>query len=842
MPDLKINIDGQSISCASGITILEAADGAGIYIPRLCHHPDISPSDEVKWSEAVYQTNTKIPSENTGESAGENGHCNLCLIEIEGQPEPVNSCVTEVVDGMSVSTLSEKVIKKRRDTLSKILSDHPHACLTCAQKEGCSLTDCSSNVPVNERCCPLLGHCELEKISDHIGIPGETPKYIPQNRPISSDEPFFIRDYNLCVGCLRCVRICDDIHRADILGAVWKDDRAWIGFTDGNDSDKNLCRYCGACIEICPTGALRDKEGATPVRAGAALPCVSACPAGIDIPRYLHLIAKGDYRKALEVICARVPFPGILGYVCFHPCESGCRRSKIDKPVAICDLKRFAADKVGHLDFLMSNKKVDTGKKTAIIGSGPAGLTAAYYLMMQGHTVEIFEKENQAGGMLRHGIPDYRLPQDILDRELKTIEKLGITIHLNHEFGDATGIDRLKSDGYDAILIAAGVSASKNLNIENLNLNGIYSALDFLKSAKLSREPKLTGKVIVIGGGNVGIDAAMTANRLGADEVTLVCLESRIEMPAHDWEIEQAEQEGITIENSWGPRKFISDGDKLTGVEFIRCTRVFDEQKRFNPQYDENKNKEIVADAVIVAIGQGVDEKLNSYFNDKLGINIAQVTDSQLSENIFVAGDIVRGPTSVIDAIAEGRKAADLIDIFLEGDGIIETDFNNSEYEYSRIEIPHEDFQHSRISVESVNSKQRKNNFDLITSTMDEKQACLESRRCLQCYQRQNITPATLPPEPWLPLNQKSIEDISNTEGVIRLLDENKKVIRISGVTNLRDSLGKCLDNPGEAKWFIWEEDPMYTKRESELIQQYLQEHGEMPGGGGGNDDLDDLF
>lgn len=824
------------------MTILEAADNAGIYIPRLCHHSNIPSYDKVKWADAIYQTDIKITSEKTGESANENGHCNLCLVEIDGQPEPVNSCVTEVINGMNISLGSENVVKKRREALSKILSDHPHACLTCAQKEGCSRTDCSSNVPVNERCCPLLGHCELEKVSDHIGIPGETPKYVPQERPISSDEPFFIRDYNLCVGCLRCVRICDDIHRADILGAVWKDDRSWIGFTDGNDAEKNICRNCGTCIEICPTGALRDKEGVTPVQAGTALPCVSSCPAGIDIPRYLHFIARGEYQKALEVICASVPFPGILGYVCFHPCESGCRRSEIDKPVAICDLKRFTADKVGHLDFLAANKNSATGKKIAIIGSGPAGLTSAYYLAMQGHAVEIFEKEDQPGGMLRHGIPDYRLPQDILDRELTTIDKLGIKIHLNNEFGDATDIDKLKSDGYDAILIAAGVSASKNLNIENSNLSGIYSALDFLKSAKLSQEPQLSGRVIIIGGGNVGIDAAMTACRLGADEVTLVCLESRDEMPAHEWEIAQAEEEGIKIVNSLGPRKFTSDDDKLTGVEFIRCTQVFDEQKRFNPKFNENDTKHMPADAVIVAIGQGIEEKLNTYFNDKLSINIAQTTDGKLTENIFGAGDVMRGPTSVIDAIAEGRNSADQIDKFLGGDGITEVTFEDSDYKYSRIEVTQQDFQNSRNSSESLNPDLRKSNFELITATMDERQAVLESRRCLQCYQRQYITPVILPPEPWLPLIQESIKDIPNTEGVIRLLDENKKVIRISGVTNLRDSLEECLENPGDAKWYIWIEDPMYTKRESEMIQQYLQEHGEMPGGGGGDDDLDDLF
>ncbi|GAI24531.1 unnamed protein product, partial [marine sediment metagenome] len=251
-----------------------------------------------------------------------------------------------------------------------------------------------------------------------------------------------------------------------------------------------------------------------------------------------------------------------------------------------------------------------TGKMIAVIGSGPAGLTAAYYLSTLGHQVDLFDQADKPGGMLRFGIPDYRLPPEILERDLRVLEKSGINFHMNHRFDREFGIDQLKAQGFDAILIAAGTAKSKTLPIENSDLDGIYPGLEFLRSAKLSQEPRLGGNVAVIGGGNVAIDAAMSAFRLGASEVHLVCLESREEMPAHEWEIAQAEEEGVRIHLSWGPRRFTSGNGRVSGVELIRCTRVFDDQGRFDSQYDENQTDYIPADSVIVTIGQDVDPEL----------------------------------------------------------------------------------------------------------------------------------------------------------------------------------------------------------------------------------------
>jgi formate dehydrogenase beta subunit len=843
MATLSITIDGQSVPCAEGSTILQAADAAGIYIPRMCHHPDLPPVDDMTWVQKVHQGTTEIVGgqPNTETEA----HCNLCLVEIGGQSEPVNSCITPAEDGMVIRTDSDIVISGRKQALARLLADHPHACLTCAQKEGCSRTDCSSNVAVEERCCVLLGRCELEKVADFIGIPGDTQRYIPVHRPVITDDPLYIRDYNLCIGCLRCVRVCTLAHRRDILGATWKDGRAWVGTVNGASLKEAQCRFCGACIEICPTGALRDKEGIPAVRRDAPVPCAANCPAGIDIPQYVQAIASGNFREALDIIRSRVPFPGILGYVCFHPCEGSCRRGELDQPVAICDLKRFVADNVLDEASQAIDKLSQTGKKVAIVGSGPAGLTAAYYLACQGHSVDIFDRESKPGGMLRYGIPNYRLPADVLERELKVLDNLGISLHMDHPFNGGDPAADLKSQGFDAVLIAAGVPVSKKLSIENSESEGIYAGLEFLKAAKSSKQPRLDGRVVVIGGGNVAIDAAMTAVRLGAQSVDMVCLESRDEMPAHEWEIAQAEEEGIVIHTSLGPKQFTVDQNRVSGIDLKKCTRVFDNQGRFDPQYDENDISHIDADAVIVTIGQQGDPEL---FGDDAKISkgpghTLEVDDDFAvgNESVFAAGDVVRGPSSVVDAIADGRKVADIIDRFLGGTGLADVDHTPAGFTGTEPGFSTDNFVHARQMPITEIPDARKSGFGLIQQTLSEPAAISEAQRCLHCYLRTMITPVSLPPEKWLPLAADAVETVPETEGVFQLLDSGKKVIRISGTADMRRGLRECLDNPGDARWFMWEANPMYTKRESELIQQYLQKYGELPGGGG-DDDLDDLF
>jgi thioredoxin reductase len=417
---------------------------------------------------------------------------------------------------------------------------------------------------------------------------------------------------------------------------------------------------------------------------------------------------------------------------------------------------------------------------------------------------------------------------------------------MNYRLDEGHTLKDLKSQGYHAILIAAGASLSKALNIENPELDGVYPGLVLLKSARLSQKPRLEGQIVVVGGGNVAIDAAMTAIRLGARTVRLYCLESRAEMPAHEWEIRQAEEEGVEIYPSWGPAQFKSANGRISGIEFKRCTRVFDSKGKFDPQYDESEVVYVEANSVIITVGQEVDPELFSLANDsqKGPGNILKVDENFALgfEGLFAAGDVIRGPSSVVDAIADGRLVAGKIDKFLGGNGLIDADAEDTIVGATELKIPSDQFRHNRYEAEIADPEERKSGFELIRQTLSEKASRQEAQRCLRCNLRQKITPVVLPPELWQPFNDEVVDSVPDVEGVIQLFDSEKKVIKIMGTSNIQQALKECLENPGDAGWFIWEEDPMYTKRESELIQRHLQKYGELPGGGGGDDDLDDLF
>lgn len=844
--EVQIQIDGKTFTVPEGLSVRKAAFKNGIYIPGICGHPALPPVREVRWVKEVHRGDEVIAGDFTDDTAADIENCNLCLVAVEDETELKRACETKAKQGMVVRTHGADIAAARRKALTEILAHHPHACLTCAQREGCSLTQCSANVPEDERCCPLLNRCELGRVVDYIGLPDDVPKYVPENFPKLYGDPFFDRDYNLCISCLRCVRVCNDVRGVKALGATLKNERIWVGTIESGELKESYCRFCGACVEVCPTGALRDKPDSVPVLRGEAPPCVEACPAGIDIPAYVRRIAEGDFAGALEVIYEKVPFPGILGYVCFHPCEDVCKRETLDESVSVCALKRFVYENTAAGDFQSPSMPQRTGKKAAVIGSGPAGLTAAYYLARAGHEVEVYEFADKPGGMLRNAIPLYRLPESVLDRELEPLFSLGVKFHTGRRMGRDFKLAELLESDCDAVLLAIGTTQPRMLGVPGENLEGVSQALELLKSVRQGKSLKLKGKVVVIGGGNVAVDAAMTALRLEADEATMVCLESRDEIPAHAWELEQATQEGVEVMHGWGPVEFISSNGRLSRVKFKRCTRVFDDDGNFNPQYDKSETTIMEADHVIIAIGQKSDEiALDgiSVLNFERGgiLNVDEDTLATSFPGLYAAGDIVTGPTSVIRAVAMGRKAADSIDKFLGGKGIDSGDREVDEVRDNPFIGRDEDF-HRRHPVRpsSLDPVERVKDFSVIEETYSELDAAIEAQRCLNCHLRAAIVPPLMPPDKWQPLKLDVIAKVPVVEGVYQIADAAKKVTKIAGTVDIRAALGEELEAQSEGALFCWEEDKMYSKRESELIQRHLQAFGEMPGGGA--DDLDDLF
>lgn len=842
MISLKVNDKG--IQAEDGSSILEAALAADVYIPHLCYHPDLPPMKGMVPQEVVYRGDEIFKGTSLEPIRQDEEGCKLCLIEIEGRNGLHRACSTDVEEGMVVLTDTPKVLSARRDNLAVIFQNHPHACLTCAQKEGCSLTQCSTNVPENERCCPKFGQCELQKVAEYVKIKEETPRWIPTELPVFGDDPLFKRDYNLCIGCTRCVRACRDLRGIDALGFIYQDGKAVVG-TVGPSPSASDCKFCTACVEVCPTGALMDK-GAMDDREMFLLPCLHNCPVEIDVPRYIRCINQGKFAEAAAVVREKVPFPEILGHVCFHPCEDVCRRGEVDEPIAICALKRFAAENDNGQ--WKQNIKIApaTRKRVAVVGSGPAGLTTAYYLTRLGHSVTVFEASPEPGGMMRTGIPAYRLPGDVLRREIAEITALGVEIKTASPIGEEKILTDLRNEGFDSIFIASGTPLSKKLDIEGTDLNGILWGMDFLRDVNLDKKIDVKDRVVVVGGGNVAIDVALTVRRLGAKDIHLTCLECDEEIPAHEWEVRRAAEEGIQIYPSWGPKRIFGEKNEVQGIDFVRCSSVFDDEGKFKPCFDESETKRIETDMVILAIGQAPD---SSFLNGS-GIHTSDVgtikTEGETLvtnvDGVFAGGDCVDGSTSVIEAIAAGRKAAMTIDRYLGGKGEIAETLIQLEKPDPRLGRDEGFADRARTAMPCLPVDERTKNFAEIELGYNREQAVEEAQRCLQCDLRLKMTQVVFPPEieKLMELMPEILSTVPEKGGVFQLFDEAKEVLQITGTMNLRQALEEVLQQGVNARYVLFEEDPMYTKRESELLQQHLKEHGRMPGGG--VDELDDLF
>ena len=337
-------------------------------------------------------------------------------------------------------------------------------------------------------------------------------------------------------------------------------------------------------------------------------PCKTNCPAHIAVQGYIKLASQGRYKEALELIKHENPFPAVCGRICPRKCESACTRGDIDEAVAVDEIKKFIAEQDLNMEHrYVPKKRHEYGKKIAIVGAGPSGLSCAYYLAIDGYKVTVFEKQKALGGMLTLGIPSYRLEKDVINAEIDILRELGVEFKTGVEVGKDISLKDLRGEGYEAFYLAIGAQAGRNLGIEGEDAEGVMTGVDFLREVNLGNDIKLDGEVVVIGGGNVAIDVARTATRVGATNTSMFCLESRKEMPALDEEIDEALAEDIEINNSWGPKRILTENGKVVGIEFKKCISVFDENKRFNPKFDENEVKIVKASHILISVGQGMD-------------------------------------------------------------------------------------------------------------------------------------------------------------------------------------------------------------------------------------------
>ncbi len=698
MNNVNITINNKKIITRDEDTILKAALREGIYIPNLCYHPTLSPF----------------------------GACRLCVVEVENMRGYPTSCTTPVQEGMKIKTNTKTLNEIRKTAMELILSEHPQDCLTCVKNQK----------------------CELQSLSAYLGINNLSFSRVQKDLPKDLDTPLFFRDLDKCILCGRCVRACQELRGVGAIDFIYRGYDSIVGTKFSKPLRESECRFCTACVEVCPTAALFDKNTLwlpKEEKEKYVVPCTHNCPANIDVPKYVRLVGEGNYTEALAVIREKVPFPATLGRVCFHPCETTCRRQEINTPISIKNLKRVAADK-GDWGYWRSKltKKPATNKSVGIIGSGPAGLTAAYHLLRLGYNVTIFEALPELGGMMRYGIPAYRLPREVLDSEIQEIINLGLQVKTNFK------VDNLDSliNEYLAILIAGGAHLGIKLGIDGENLPGVYDCVNFLRDVASGKKLLLGNKVGVIGGGNAAMDTARTALRSGAKSVTVLYRRSQAEMPANPEEIVETEEEGIKIECLTSPVKIVSNGQRL----IITCAQMMlgepDESGRKRPIPIKGCDIDREFDSIILAIGQSSEIPEGWGVSQNRGvIQVNQSTLETTRKGVFAAGDIVLGPASVIEAIAQGRKSASNIDRFLGGTGMIDEIFTISEAPPCQIGRIDNFSDLDRVYPEYEDEHSRINSFIEVQKCLVDDLAHFEGNRCLKCDARLLIEENIFPPE-----------------------------------------------------------------------------------------------
>ena len=535
--------------------------------------------------------------------------------------------------------------------------------------------------------------------------------------------------------------------------------------------DTEKCVACGECVENCPSNALTlgqklcsktpveaPKEKDTPydtkwgkdkwnfdyrhrkvVADDGTSPCKTGCPAHIAIQGYIKLASQGRYKEALELIKKENPLPAICGRICPRKCEAVCTRGDVDEPLAIDEVKKFIADQDMKSEHRYVPEKMVTREgKIAVIGAGPAGLSCAYFLAVDGYKVTVFEKQNKLGGMLTLGIPSFRLGKDVVESEIDVLKELEIEFKTGVEVGKDLTIPELRKQGYNAFYLAIGAQAGRGLGLEGENAEGVITGVEFLRRVNLGEGLKLEGPAVVIGGGNVAIDVARTAERVGASSIDMFCLESRSEMPALGEEIEEAESEGIVINNSWGPKRIIVENGHVVGVEFKKCISVFDENKRFSPKFNENTTKIVKANHVLLSIGQGIDwggllKDSRIELNPNKTIKADPMTYQTGEPDVFAGGDALTGPKFAIDAIALGKQGYISIHRYVHGDSL--TLVREREYHaLDKENLNMEGFDRlPRQRALNAEESKSKDTFKDTRVTFTEEQVKKETERCLGC-------------------------------------------------------------------------------------------------------------
>ena len=545
--------------------------------------------------------------------------------------------------------------------------------------------------------------------------------------------------------------------------------------------EKQNCVACGKCVEACPAGAVKlgqklcDKEGCEITYPQMPLPgdqpwgehmwshnyrdvnrincydtgtapCKTACPAHIGIQGYLQLAKEGRYEDALALIKKDNPLPAVCGHVCNRRCEDACTRGTIDEAVAIDEVKRFIAERDLNAETRFIPKKTIPSlkggfeEKIAIIGAGPAGLSCAYFLALTGYKPTIFEKNAEPGGMLRYGIPSYKLEKDLLAAEIDVIRQLGVEIRCGVEVGKDVTIEDLREQGYKGFYAAIGCQRGRKPGISGENAEGAYAAVDFLREAGAKESFALEGDVVVVGGGNVAIDAARISSRCTDAKISMFCLETREKMPASDEEIEEALEEGIELNCGWGPKEVLEENGHVSGVVFKKCTRVFDAQGRFSPEYDENDTVTIPCRHVIFSVGQAIDwghmlDNLHVELRPNGGALANKLTYQTSEPDIFVGGDVYTGPKFAIDAIAAGREGAISLHRYVHEHCTLTIGRNRRDFiELDKENIKVETYDSSSRQIPpKADIKEQAKTFRDLSQSLTEEQVKKETSRCLSC-------------------------------------------------------------------------------------------------------------